>query len=387
MRTLLTGDRHIMGPGTEMTSNTQIRTTGTPLADEVVLNALPYAAVICDRNGIVMQCNDAISQMIGVSRDRMIGRKAGFISKGLMHDIEDVFSSGRTWRGDIILVGAAKENHVCDLSIAPLEYFQNNETRTAVLMTLLENDRQNQAERTLMEQNRSQSDANASKSDFIANMGHELRTPLNAIIGNSELIAQGVLGDLSDGYRDCGRDVYEAGKHLLELVNNVLDVSKLSAGSMTLQLENAELGAMMHDVARLVGGDISRRDHILTLDLPDQPVLMLCDKLKLKQILINILSNAAKFTPDHGKISLGLSVSDNEITFAVEDNGVGMSPNDIPRALARFSQLHPSGVKESVGTGLGLPLAKLLVELHGGRLSIESDLGKGTTVRITLPRT
>ncbi|WP_235284925.1 PAS domain-containing sensor histidine kinase [Thalassospira sp. HJ] len=375
-----------MGSRADMTSNTPIGSTSVPLADQVVLNALPYAAVICDRSGIVMQCNEAIARMIGVSRDRMIGRKAGFISKGLMSDIEDVFSSGRTWRGDIILVGASKENHVCDLSIAPLEYFQNNETRTAVLMTLLENDRQKQAERTLMEQNRNQADANASKSDFIANMGHELRTPLNAIIGNSELIAHGVLGDLLDGYRDCGRDVYEAGKHLLELVNNVLDVSKLSAGSMTLQLEEADLGSVMRDAARLVGDDISRRGHELQFDLPEQPVSMPCDKLKLKQILINILSNAAKFTPEHGKIRLGLSTTDEDVTFAVEDNGVGMSPNDIPRALARFSQLHPSGVKESVGTGLGLPLAKLLVELHGGRLSIESAVGKGTTVRITLPR-
>jgi two-component system cell cycle sensor histidine kinase PleC len=376
-----------MGPGAEMTSNTPIGTSNVPLADQVVLNALPYAAVICDRNGLVLQCNEAIARLIGVSRDRMLGRKAGFLSKGLINDIEDVFSSGRTWRGDIVLVGASNESHVCDLSIAPLEYFQNNETRTAVLMTLLENDRQQQAERSLMEQNRHQADANASKSDFIANMGHELRTPLNAIIGNSELIAEAVLGDIPDGYRECGRDVYEAGKHLLELVNNVLDVSKLSAGSMTLQSENVDLGTIINEAAKLVHDDISRRRHNLEIDLPRESVLLRCDKLKLKQILINILSNAAKFTPDGGNISIGLSMTPDDITISIADNGVGMSPNDIPRALARFSQLHPSGVKESAGTGLGLPLAKLLVELHGGRLSIESDLGKGTTVRITLPRT
>eukprot|EP00003_Mantamonas_plastica_P004217 TRINITY_DN13334_c0_g1_i1.p1 TRINITY_DN13334_c0_g1~~TRINITY_DN13334_c0_g1_i1.p1 ORF type:complete len:376 (-),score=52.06 TRINITY_DN13334_c0_g1_i1:339-1466(-) len=375
-----------MGLGAEMTSNTRIGTTNVPLADQVVLNALPYAAVICDRNGFVLQCNEAIARMIGVSRDRMMGRKAGFLSKGLMNDIEDVFASGRSWRGDIILVGASKESHVCDLSIAPLEYFQNNETRTAVLMTLLENNRQQQAERSLIEQNRNQSDANASKSDFIANMGHELRTPLNAIIGNSELIAKGVLGDIPDGYRDCGRDVYEAGKHLLELVNNVLDVSKLSAGSMTLQLDDVDLGAVITEAGKLVRGDLIHHGHSLNFDLPQKVVTLRCDKLKLKQILINILSNAAKFTPDGGQIKIGLSMTLDDITIAIEDNGVGMSPNDIPRALARFSQLHPSGVKESAGTGLGLPLAKLLVELHGGRLSIESALGKGTTVRITLPR-
>lgn len=369
-----------------MTSNAAIGSANAPLADQVVLNALPYAAAICDRSGIVMQCNEAIAQLIGVARDRMIGRKAGFLSKGLMSDIEDVFLSGRTWRGDIVLVGATKENHVCDLSIAPLEYFHNNETRTAILMTLLENDRQKQAERTLMAQNRGQSDANAAKSDFIANMGHELRTPLNAIIGNSELIANGVLGEISDGYRDCGRDVYEAGKHLLELVNNVLDVSKLSAGSMTLQIEDTDLGSVIREAAMLVGDDINRRGHKLQFDIPESPVSWRGDKLKLKQILINILSNAAKFTPEQGEIRLELNACDDEVTIAIEDNGVGMSPNDIPRALARFSQLHPSGVKESAGTGLGLPLAKLLVELHGGHLSIESALGKGTTVRITLPR-
>jgi len=375
-----------MGPGADMTTDSPIDAETAPLADQVVLNALPYAAVICERSGKVLQCNDAMANLIGVARDRMIGRKAGFLSAGLLNDIDDVFASGRTWRGDIVLVNASNESHMCDLSIAPLEYFRDSETCTAVLMTLLENDRQQQAERTLMEQNRDRSDANASKSDFIANMGHELRTPLNAIIGNSELIAQGVLGELSESYRDCGRDVHEAGTHLLELVNNVLDVSKLSNGSMALQLAEDDIGSVTQEAAKLVRDDIKKRHHKLTLNLPEKPLVMPCDRLKLKQILINILSNAAKFTPDKGQISLTLTVLDDEICFAVQDNGVGMSPNDIPRALARFSQLHPSGVKESAGTGLGLPLAKLLVELHGGRLSIESDLGKGTTVRITLPR-
>jgi len=169
-------------------------------------------------------------------------------------------------------------------------------------------------------------------------------------------------------------------------VNNVLDVSKLSAGSMTLQAEDADLGIVINEAAKLVRDDITRRKHHLRIDLPQDGFTLRCDKLKLKQILINILSNAAKFTPDGGTITINLTSTDDDVTIAIADNGVGMSPNDIPRALARFSQLHPSGVKESAGTGLGLPLAKLLVELHGGNLSIESAPGKGTTVRITLPR-
>ncbi|MCC9623047.1 PAS domain-containing sensor histidine kinase [Thalassospira sp. MA62] len=369
-----------------MTSDISLGTQDVPLADQVVLNALPYAAAICDRNGKVLQCNEAISRLIGVSRPRMQGRQAGFLSKGLLSDIEDVFASGRSWRGDIVVVGTGNENHRCDLSIAPLEYSQNSETRTAVLLTLLENDRQNQAERTLMAHNRSQSDANASKSDFIANMGHELRTPLNAIIGNSELIAEAVLGDISESYQDCGRDIHEAGKHLLELVNNVLDVSKLSAGSMSLRTSDEDIGAILDEATKLVDDEIAKRGHQLRINFPQPTPVITCDRLKLKQILINILSNAAKFTPNGGVITIGFDQTPGETTIAITDTGVGMRPEDIPHAMARFSQLHPSGVKESVGTGLGLPLAKLLIELHGGRLSIESAPGKGTTVRIILPQ-
>ena len=125
-----------MGPGADMTTDSLIDAETAPLADQVVLNALPYAAVICDRSGKVLQCNDAMAKLINVARDRMIGRKAGFLSPGLLNDIDDVFASGRTWRGDIVLVNASNDSHVCDLSIAPLEYFRDNETRTAVLMTL-----------------------------------------------------------------------------------------------------------------------------------------------------------------------------------------------------------------------------------------------------------
>ena len=207
-----------------------------------------------------------------------------------------------------------------------------------------------------------------------ANMGHELRTPLKCDYRQFRIDRRRRAGDISDSYRDCARDVYEAGTHLLELVNNVLDVSKLSNGSMALQLAEDDIVSVTQEATKLVSDDIKKRHHKLILNLPQKPLMMPCDRLKLKQILINILSNAAKFTPDKGEISVTLTVLDDEICFAIQDNGVGMSPNDIPRALAQFSQLHPSGVKESAGTGLGLPLAKLLVELHGGRLSVSSRM-------------
>ncbi|MFH1803376.1 MAG: PAS domain-containing sensor histidine kinase [Pseudomonadota bacterium] len=370
-----------------MTSDTVILTDTRPsLTSQVVLDALPYGVAICERNGRVLQCNEELARMMGVARDRMVNHKAGFLSPGLLGDMDAAFVSGRPWRGDIVFLNARQEKMLCEMSIAAIDYVDHNQTCTALLLSLLENNSRQLAERSLIEQRQDRVDVNASKSDFLANMGHELRTPLNAIIGNSELIAEGVLGPLSQNYRDCAQDVLDAGRHLLALVNDVLDVSKLSEGAMKLRSMPDDVVAITHEAARIVMDDIKKRHHHFEISLPDGPLMVNCDRLKLKQILINILSNATKFTPDGGEIHLSLEIADDEIIFIINDNGVGMSPDDIPRAMMRYSQLHPTGVKESEGTGLGLPLAKLLTELHGGRIGIDSLPGQGTTVKIHLPR-
>lgn len=389
----LTGFRHRQTSATtnteqglNMTSDAQVfseKVAGFP--DTAIMDALPYAAIICDRNGNAIYCNRALAQLMGLPQEQLINRKASFLSPGLAEDMDGVFASNRPWYGDIVFVDGNGDKRLCELTISPIHFSHDNSSLAAVLMTLLTNDSRQIAERNLIERNQERTDVNALKSDFLANMGHEFRTPLNAIIGNSELIAEGVLGEISDGYRECGKDVLDAGQHLLALVNNVLDVSKLTDGAMLLQSSQNDLVGLANEAVRMIADDCKKRHHTLETHFPEGDIIAFCDRLKIKQILINILSNAAKFTPDGGKLVFELAVRGNDAVFTVRDNGVGMNPVDIPRAMTRFSQLHPDGVKESAGTGLGLPLAKMLTELHGGRIGVDSAAGQGTTVTIRLP--
>ncbi|OSQ42393.1 PAS domain-containing sensor histidine kinase [Thalassospira sp. MCCC 1A01428] len=360
------------------------KTTG-PIENNALLLALPYGAAICLRDGKVLQANNALGQILGISAEDLLHHKASFLSQGIVDDLEHIFASGRFWCGDITVVNAAHQNVPCRLTISALEWIAENQSVPAVLLTLMENSNNRIAEQNLLAHNQDRNDVNATKTDFLANMGHELRTPLNAIIGNSELIAEAILGDITQTYRECGQDIYEAGTHLLSLVNDVLDTAKMNDGAMTIKPESNNAVTIAREAIKLIADDFNRRRHVLTLNLPDQAITINCDRLKLKQILINILTNAGKYTPDGGEISLELHTTANEAIFTISDTGVGIAPQDIPRALTRFSQLHPKGIKESAGTGLGLPLAKMLTELHGGRFIIESKPGCGTAVKICLP--
>lgn len=359
--------------------------TAGAIANIPLLAALPYGAAICLRDGKIIHSNGALSQILGIGAEDLRHRKASFLSQGIVDDLDHIFSSGRFWSGDITVLNATHQNVPCRLTISALEWMTENQSIPAVLLTLMENTESRIAEQNLLTHHQDRNDVNATKTDFLANMGHELRTPLNAIIGNAELIAESVLGDLPCAYRDCGRDIHDAGSHLLSLVNDVLDSAKMADGAMTIRRAPHNIVPIARETIKMLADDYQRRAHVLSVDLPDHDVIIDCDRLKLKQILINIMTNAGKFTPDGGKISLVLKTTSNEAIFIVTDNGVGMAPQDIPRALARFSQLHPKGIKESTGTGLGLPLAKMLTELHGGRFVIESEPGRGTSVKICLP--
>ncbi len=227
--------------------------------------------------------------------------------------------------------------------------------------------------------------ADRAKTAFLASMSHELRTPLNAIIGFSEMMV--LLGD--DGlakFREYARDISASGQHLLELINDVLDLAKVEAGKL-------ELEDRLVDVAAVVGASLTfvrdsalerglELSHALDKDLPP----LRADERKLKQILTNLLSNAVKFTPPGGKVSLETFIEgDGALIFRVSDNGIGIAVQDIPRALAPFEQVRSRAGLTVDGTGLGLPLTKGLIELHGGELSIDSELGRGTEVTVRLP--
>jgi signal transduction histidine kinase len=224
------------------------------------------------------------------------------------------------------------------------------------------------------------------KSQFMANMSHELRTPLNAIIGFSEVIRDALVGPVAARYKDYARDIHSSGRHLLGLINDVLDLSKVELGRLELHEEPLELGKIVHDCQRLMADRARASNLELGIDLPADLPLLLGDELRLRQIVLNLLSNAIKFTPAGGRITLSGGISPaGGIALAVTDTGIGMKPEEIPIALEPFRQIDSALNRRYGGTGLGLPLARTLAELHEGILDISSALGQGTTVTVTLP--
>jgi signal transduction histidine kinase len=227
--------------------------------------------------------------------------------------------------------------------------------------------------------------ANRAKSEFLATMGHELRTPLNAVIGFSEIIMDAVMGPVDGRYREYARDIHKSGQHLLGLIGDVLDLSKVEAGRLELHEGAVDVGRVIAACRRLVI-ERARANGVAIEEAvaPDLPPLM-ADELRLKQIVLNLVSNAVKFTPAGGRVSVAASVAEGGMTITVADTGIGMRTEDIPAALEPFRQVDDALNRRFQGTGLGLPLAKMLTELHGGTLEIASEPGRGTTVRVRLP--
>jgi signal transduction histidine kinase len=228
--------------------------------------------------------------------------------------------------------------------------------------------------------------ANQAKSQFLTTMSHELRTPLNAIIGFSELICGEPFGALGDKrYREYLQDVLASGKHLLALVNDVLDFSKIDAGALELNRVPIDLHSMLTGALRMIEGQALGNDLTLEPALADDLPHLLADERRMRQILLNLLSNAVKFTPKGGTVRLIAYAGDGSVVIQVADTGIGIAPEHIALALERFGQVDSSLERKYEGTGLGLPLTKKLVELHGGQLELESEIGIGTRVTISFP--
>ena len=229
--------------------------------------------------------------------------------------------------------------------------------------------------------------ANRSKSEFLANMSHELRTPLNAIIGFSEVILNQMFGPIANPqYEEYIRDIHESGTHLFELINDILDVSKAEAGKLELHESTISMADVVARCMRLVAERAQRAQVTIEIDVAEDLPKLVADERKLKQIVINILSNAVKFTPEGGAIEVSAAVDvDGCMRFVVKDTGIGIAPEDIETVMAPFGQVDSRLARRYEGTGLGLPLTKSLVKLHGGDLAVESEVDAGTTIIIRLP--
>ena len=229
--------------------------------------------------------------------------------------------------------------------------------------------------------------ANRAKSEFLANISHELRTPLNAILGFSEVIRDRLFGHAHDKYTEYARDIFTSGTLLLALIDDILDLSKVEAGRMELYEETIEIGLLIDEAVQLMRQNADAGRLCLTSRVERGLPPIRADERKLKQIILNLLSNSMKFTRAGGSISINARCNDaGDLVIEVSDTGIGIPPDMIARALEPFGQIANSFSRGHPGTGLGLPLAKSLVELHGGSFALASEPGRGTTVVITLPK-
>jgi PAS domain S-box-containing protein len=229
--------------------------------------------------------------------------------------------------------------------------------------------------------------ANRAKSEFLANMSHELRTPLNAIIGFSEIIMNRVFGSANpERYDSYAMDINNSGKHLLSIIDEILDLSKIEAGREELAESEVDLDELIASTRRLFNGRFDQAELSLAIDTVSPALVLRADATKLKQCLSNLLSNALKFTPAGGKITVRAAFDDRgDLALSVSDTGIGIATTDIPTVMSPFGQVEAAFQRAHTGTGLGLPLTRALIELHGGAFRIDSGLGVGTTVTLTLP--
>jgi len=227
--------------------------------------------------------------------------------------------------------------------------------------------------------------ANRLKSEFLANMSHELRTPLNSIIGFAEVLQDGLCGELNPEQMECVLDIHGSGKHLLQMINDVLDLSKIEAGKMELHCEEFSLSNTLDDILSVVRDMANRKNLTLRINTSDDLPDIYADLVKFKQIMYNLLSNAIKFTPADGSITIDASLENDEFLISVTDTGIGISPEDQLHLFDEFKQVDSSYSRQYEGTGLGLALTKRLVTMHGGDIGVKSELGKGSQFYFTLP--
>jgi signal transduction histidine kinase len=226
--------------------------------------------------------------------------------------------------------------------------------------------------------------ASQHKSEFLANMSHELRTPLNAILGFSEVLAQGMFGEVNEKQSEYLRDILDSGRHLLSLINDILDLSKIEAGRMELEVSEFDLPQAIQNALTLIRERALRRGIALHHVIDDRVAEIRADERKVKQVLLNLLSNAIKFTPEGGRIDVRAAPADGLVEVSVTDSGVGIAPEDQDAVFEEFRQVGTAD-KKAEGTGLGLALSRKFIELHGGRIAVHSQVGAGSTFTFTLP--
>jgi PAS domain S-box-containing protein len=355
--------------------------------------------ITVDSDGNVVDLNPAAEAMFGHRRQTILGKRLEcFIIPALSSDRQPrglkqyITSDGNAIVGKRIEITAVK----ADGAEFPIELTITRVLSgappvfTAYIRDLSEQKAREQMRRRseeLERQNRYIQAANRLKSEFLANMSHELRTPLNAIIGFAELMHDAKVGPIAADHKEYLADILTSGRHLLLLINDVLDLSKVEAGKMELNPEPVDLESIVLEVRVSLHGLTAPKNLQLQTDIDRSLTGVVADRRRLKQVLYNYLSNAIKFTGEGGLVTLRIMVEDNDsFRLEVEDTGIGIAPGDIGKLFVEFQQLDNTESKKYPGTGLGLALTKRIVEMHGGNVGVNSVLGRGSVFFAVLPR-
>jgi PAS domain S-box-containing protein len=348
----------------------------------------PVEMVVKDLDGRFLMVSRAVEEIWDRKAEELLGRRTSDITEssgvsGVEAMDREVIETGKTVERELHFPGwRADWAHAVKFPIK-----DGAGKIVAIGSVVLNITDKKHAEAELIRAKEDAEIANLAKSHFLANMSHELRTPLNAIIGFAEIIASQLFGPVgSDKYLGYAADIRESGTHLLGIVNSILDTSKIEAGSFELHEGPCDIAELIESAAHMVEGRAAQA--ALTLEQRVAPGLapFVADECVLKQVLLNLLSNAVKFTPASGKVVVSAeAAADGGLLLQVIDNGIGIAGEDLDKVFHRFSQIDNSYARQYGGTGLGLHLTKKLVELHGGTIALDSELGAGTTVSVTLP--
>ncbi len=401
---------HLIGIAVDVTEQKTLveRTTAADMRLRDAIETIPEAFVLWDSDNRLVLCNSNFQELhklpdelvtpgatyesvLAAGRENLQLGNVSLVSPDLpgarsfeaqLDDGHWLFSERRTKDGGYVSVGT----NVTRLKQHERK-LKNSETR---LLATVEDLRQSKqqlqdlAEKYAAEKTRAE-DANQAKSKFLANMSHELRTPLNAIIGFSEIMEKGMFGKLGvDKYHEYCRDIHQSGQYLLDVINDVLDMSKIEAGRMKLELEDVVIEDILSDSLRVVSTRAEEKGLTLSSRIaPD--IIALADRRALKQIALNLLSNAVKFTGPGGHVSVRGRRAGGCVSIAISDSGIGIAPDALQKLGVPFEQVESQLTKTQHGSGLGLAIAKSLIALHGGRMRIRSVPGRGTTVLVRLP--
>jgi PAS domain S-box-containing protein len=368
------------------------------------------ALMTTDPQGIVTDVNKQTEALTGCTRDELIGApfKNYFTDPARAEaGINRVLTEGKVTNYE--LTARARDGTLTVVSYNATTFHDRDRSLQGVFAAARDVTELKRFEQTLQQKNVELEAASRMKSEFLANMSHELRTPLNAIIGFSEVLRDGLMGAMTDQQRACIGDIFGSGKHLLSLINDILDLSKVEAGKMVLDLEPMQVSSLCANSLSIIKEKAATRHIRLDMDCGDELGLIQADPRKVKQIVYNLLSNAVKFTGEGGEVTLRAShvpradvgqlsgsragrsflLADSEfgefLKISVTDSGIGISPEGLEHLFKPFSQIDSGLARKFEGTGLGLALVKLLAELHGGAVTVESAVGQGSCFTVWLP--